>query len=300
MANVSKQNKEMHKRGGIRTRTINMNMVLSVGLLLFGICLLIIYTILQRAGSSERRSHETQLHASQIKWPLHIGELNLYRDLNLTINGKNMKGEKTIDLVASLNKGDNYQNPLNCGTEMGTKCLEWTNERKLTIVPVKYAQNGLQCYEINWTATRCFDQVLVDCFDLSSAHWYGGYENGWQPWPFERNKHPMEAFVTNVTRNSFIGPVGERYFITSSGVGVYVKEDVPLYISVNNPQSGLMYLYAKYDKYPYFNHEKKYPFQNYQICHAENILKVHKKMSEMFFDKPRGIPDRRMFRYPIW
>ena len=313
MAIVSKQNTEMHKRGGIRTRTINMKVVLSVGLLLFGICLLIIYTILQRAGPAERHTHEIQPHASQIRWPLHIGELNLYSDLNLTINGKKTKGETTIDLVASLNKGDNYQNPLNkgdyymyqnplnCGTEMGTNlCLELTNDRRLTIVPVKHAQNGLQCFEINWTATRCVDQVLVDCFDLSSAHWYGGYENGWQPWPFERYKHPMEAFVTNVTKNSFVGPVGERYFITSSGVGIYVNEDVPLYISVNTPQNGRMCLYAKYDKYPYFNHEKKCPFLNYQICHAENILKVHKKMSEIFFDKPRGIPDRKMFRYPIW
>ncbi|KAL4221111.1 hypothetical protein ACF0H5_019371 [Mactra antiquata] len=236
-----------------------------------------------------------------LKWPLSLDKMTLHEDMNINI----LIGD-TVTNLGQLKQvpSDTNQSITDCGSRSDYLCLEWENELNLTINKTKYTiprlKSELECYNIEWQALRCSDQVMTDCINVSTAHWYGGYADKVQAWPFQRNNRSLSAYVVNDSYAGEIGGVAERYFLSSRGIGVIVDYDVPLYYSLNSPTNGLMCFTSKYGGYPYFNPTLSRPILKYSICYGKNVLDVHQKINELFFDKPSSIPDENMFRYPIW
>ncbi|XP_033764406.1 myogenesis-regulating glycosidase-like [Pecten maximus] len=178
-------------------------------------------------------------------------------------------------------------------------CLDWERDRKLEI---EYTQTGnVSCYYIRWTAQMCPGQILKDCYDIGDNHWYGGYEDYHQYWPLERTNRNTSAYAPTDTFIDEIGDVVDRYFISTGGIGIFIEKDVPLYISINETRDKKICLTSTYNElYPYVNIEGKLPSLKYHVCHAENVRNIHDYMSNRFHSKPSDIPDRQLFKYPIW
>ena len=191
-------------------------------------------------------------------------------------------------------------NPINCSeTFHADVCLEWSNNVRLTMSVNRSAAQDLDCYDIEWTALQCVDQVLTDCFNIGTTHWYGGYQNFNQYWPLSKSTQTMTAYVSHDIYKGDIGDVLDRYLFSSKGTGFYIDSEVPLYFSMNDTFD-MMCFSAKYEKFPYQNFDNKYPVLRYKICQSDNVKTIHSKMSSMLIPKPTGIPDTKMFQYPIW
>ncbi|XP_045163189.2 myogenesis-regulating glycosidase-like [Mercenaria mercenaria] len=235
-----------------------------------------------------------------IAWPLQLGQLTVDKTLSFSLrNGSSIKSSwkhSFIDLSALT--------PTDCSSNARSHlCLEWENERKLNISLSPQALDDgsvLECYNVEWVSQRDSSQILTDCFNVATAHWYGGYEDYHQYWPFDKNIMPLSPYVSNDAFKEGIGNVLERYFISSRGIGILLDNDIPLYFSLNNPVNGSMCFTAKYERYPFFNKHNSFPKLSYKICHAQNVKDVHKKMSASFIQRPKGIPHEDLFRYPIW
>lgn len=233
-----------------------------------------------------------------ISFPVSLEQIAISEVNELTITEHN-KVKLSMGIGHTL-----VDKPLKCKDASAHVCLEWSNEARLTIqhsrLDVKRLTSTLDCYDVSWKALRCVNQVLTDCVNLDSGHhWYGGYADKFQYWPFQKNKRLMAAYQVNDSYPGEIGGVVERYFFSTSGVGIFVDHEVPLYFSLNEPE-GQMCFTAKYEKYPYVNIENVPPVLNYKICHADNVKDLHLKMSDLFIDKPVGIPDELLFKRPIW
>ena len=232
---------------------------------------------------------------SNVTWPLKTGSATLQKDLTLIIT----HGNRTT-LEGKLNWKTNVSEPNDCSSNTKADlCLEWENDRRLTINFKHISSPKIDCYEFQWNALACKDQMPIDCFNISSAHWYGGYQDKVQAWPFETTNRTMVAYVANDSYKGEIGGVLDRYFFSSRGSGIFVDSDVPLYFSMNKPK-GLMCFAAKYEHYPYLNHGNIYPYLKYTVCQADNVKDIHLKMAKLFIPKPTAVPDVNLFRYPIW
>jgi len=201
------------------------------------------------------------------------------------------------------------QAPKNCSSDGKQVCLNWENDRKLSVARrakqdyPKYPNNDkvFDCFDIEWTGLRSSNQVLKDCFNLDTAHWYGGYEDHNQYWPFENNNMSETSFTPNDPFNpNVIGKVLERYFVSSNGVGIYIDNTVPLYFSLRTEGKGNMCFSASYKSYPYFNPQNSFPSLKYTLCYGPDVMKTHAIMANMFISKPLGIPNEMLFKYPIW
>ncbi|VDI22641.1 Hypothetical predicted protein [Mytilus galloprovincialis] len=224
-----------------------------------------------------------------------VGNLHLEK---YTWNFKIKNSDTDVRLSGQLsNTGSTKIVAEDCGSSDNVLCLDWIGTKDLLISYNKYV--SAECYDIYWRTHSCSDQILLDCFDLDNAHWYGGYEDWNQFWPLEQTTMNLSAFVANDSYAKRIGGVQERYFINSQGIGINISSNVPLYIRINQTSDKQICLMAKYEKYPYTNIKGGYPHLSYTICVADNVRKIHEFMSASF-SKPSDIPDRKLFKYPIW
>ena len=243
----------------------------------------------------DRHDVMSEPHFERITWPRKSGSAILKGNLKLTITNNNR-----TTLEGILNFQINASIPSDCSAAAKTDiCLEWEKDKRLTINFTRDPLHELHCYDIHWTTLACTEQLLMDCFNITNAHWYGGYADKVQAWPFETTDRTMAAFVAN---DSYIGEIGgvlERYFFSSKGSGIFLDTDVPLYFSMNNPP-GTMCFAAKYENYPYLNYGRQNPHLKYKICQADNARDIHLNMAAKFIPRPKAIPDGNLFRYPVW
>ena len=112
-------------------------------------------------------------------------------------------------------------------------------------------------------------------------------------------------FLSNLVQDFFSNDSGwgnilEPFWISSKGVGIVVDRDVPLHASLNENQNGKMELKADFNMSKYKNTNNSYPVLKYDICIAKNIKDLWLAMYPLHYEKPRAIPDDRMFSSPIW
>ncbi|XP_067659213.1 myogenesis-regulating glycosidase-like [Haliotis asinina] len=177
-------------------------------------------------------------------------------------------------------------------------CLSWERDRKLEVY--KTGNDRVTCYNVTWEAVNCVSQELKDCVELSHGHWYGGFEDYHQYWPMNEIQQEMAPYVATDSYAGKYGGVLERYFISSAGLGIFIDSNIPLYLSFNEKNSNRMCMLAKFERSPYINIDNKPPRLSYTVCQADNIRVVHDYMSEIYIPRPEGVPDRRLFRSPIW
>ncbi|KAL4221083.1 hypothetical protein ACF0H5_019345 [Mactra antiquata] len=231
-------------------------------------------------------------------WTKTLNALKVNQNLEFSISNTNKANVKwTHDLA--VNPGDIQDCSNNSATNI---CLDLAGSVRLTVtIATEALTNGsVECYDMQWNALKDVDQTLSDCFDTTDTHWYGGYEDTNQYWPFEKNTMPLTPYVTHDAFVSAPGNVMDRYFVSSKGVGILIDNDVPLYFSLNNPTKGKMCLTSKYEHSPYFNTDGLLPSLKYKICRSSDVLAIHKEMSEAFIPRPTGIPNDTLFKYPIW
>ena len=148
-------------------------------------------------------------------------------------------------------------------------------------------QNG-SCINISSAGTEV-SEVLEDCIDLGDAHWYGGAEQFQQFWPLDNVTFSEDSYVTK--------SIAEPYWLSSSGVYVYVEPGIPLFIDINHNVNRTLCLIAK-SSAPYTTTE--IPQLKYKICAFENAKEAHMNAVQTVLGKPEAYPDERMITHPIW
>ncbi|PSN31308.1 hypothetical protein C0J52_14633 [Blattella germanica] len=141
--------------------------------------------------------------------------------------------------------------------------------------------------------TNVSEGIIKDCFDLGSAHWYGGAEQFQQYWPLEEAHFEDYSYVTKQQDNQGIA---EPYWLSSTGVYIHVDDGVPLFIDLNHEYNNTLCLSAK-SVAPYPPH---LPSLNYSLCSFDDAREAHKHAIETVLGKPSGFPDELMIRSPIW
>ena len=163
--------------------------------------------------------------------------------------------------------------PRSCDRNGSDSCIEWRDKAR---VYIDYEETDhVHCYHIHWTS---IDQYVYpyDCYELGSAHWYGGVLpiRG----PFQNATHARKPFMTStVNAPDGLGPVIEPYWLTSRNVALYVEGNPPLHIEVNQNNDGRFCLVSLYVESPYANRQPS-PWLDYTVCTGPNMRDMHRFM----------------------
>jgi hypothetical protein len=178
--------------------------------------------------------------------------------------------------------------------------MEWPGAGQLNIQH-SAVDGSVEQHRYDFTWTSFTSKVLQDVFQLHGSHWYGAAQVKVQKWPLERWQMRTAPFVAGDSFKDSLqfGGVQERYFLSSSGVALFVDDDVPLWVGINGDNDRLLRLTAKFQS-PYKNPTNKLPFLRYSILQSYNVHSVHELVMNTFIAHPSDIPDERMFRHPIW
>lgn len=137
---------------------------------------------------------------------------------------------------------------------------------------------------------------IMDCYQLGKdgTQWVGGPEIRLQQWPIQDMYYEDVPYVTTAVKNMAIA---ERYWLSSRGIYLYVKEDAPLFIDQNNEKMNHLCLVAK-NKAPY--HKRDRITLKYEIGVFKDPKTAHKNVIAQHFGKPTGHPNQIMVEHPIW
>ena len=143
------------------------------------------------------------------------------------------------------------------------------------------------------------EDPMVGCFDLGNNSWYGGHESYGEPfWPINNQTFDYKAYITGYP--DIWGALLERYWLSSSGLAIFIDESIPLFVkNVNHKQICLM---SDRNQSPYSSTPSA--FQNnmlsYNVCIGPDNKTVHLHMIENFLGKPTSSPDPLMIQAPVW
>lgn len=142
--------------------------------------------------------------------------------------------------------------------------------------------------------------VATDCLDLSpgEVNWYGGPQQ-------KDQRYPVQNFI-NFTDYAYItkeldsAAIMERYWFSSNGFFILIDYDAPLFLDQNNPFIGENTIcFTAKKALPYYVHDDEFHF-HYRIGAGVNAKETHINVINRMLGKPRGMPDERLVRYPIW
>lgn len=125
-------------------------------------------------------------------------------------------------------------------------------------------------------------------------NWYGGPQQKKQYWPIEKCTFSQYSYVTKEADNCAIA---ERYWLNSEGIFFYINDAAPLFIDQNVNGNKLCFIGQK--KLPYYTYDTSFSF-DYYIGIGRDPRQVHMEAVKRFLGKPRGHPDERMVKYPVW
>ncbi|XP_075210877.1 myogenesis-regulating glycosidase-like [Lycorma delicatula] len=166
-------------------------------------------------------------------------------------------------------------------------CLDWKTEVKLMI-----KQTSRKCHVFIWKSI--IDEPLMDCFNYGNDNWFGGPVNSFQYWPIEELNIDAQPYIS---QDFQFMSIAERYWLTSSGLYIYVDETVPLFIDTSFYSGNSICFIAK-DAPPYL------PRDNirlkYTVCQFDNPKTAHEHAIKNVLRTPSDIPDIQMIKHPIW
>lgn len=138
---------------------------------------------------------------------------------------------------------------------------------------------------------------IQTCVDLKDYSWFGGHESYEQPyWPI--NNQSSKYFVPYVTGFADLwGAVMERYWLSSAGLAIFVGDDVPLLVRLQNNTLCLKSSRSS-APYKYTSAYKSDEFQ-YNICTGP-VKKLHINMLKNFMGFPTTFPDSLMMKRPVF
>ena len=220
------------------------------------------------------------------------------------VSGANFKDLDAIFWKGDLGRGNEdvtATEPKSC-SDSSSPCFEWNNKLRLKVEQLAIDATDINCTVVNWEALDCTLEVLEDCFDLTTSHWYGGSVNKQMYWPIERITEPLRPYVTgdSIATPARYGPAQERYWLNSNGTAVYIDWEIPLWVSINQTGDQQFCLRAQYTNSPYHNYDDSQVNLTYTVCQGNDVRHIHDYMTTTYLKKPTDIPDERVFRYPIW
>jgi myogenesis-regulating glycosidase len=141
--------------------------------------------------------------------------------------------------------------------------------------------------------------IATDCIylDPDNVNWYGGPEQRDQRYPVQKFEFTDTSYVTKYLNQSGIM---ERYWFSSNGFFILIDYNAPLFIDQNNmadKPNNLCFTAKK--ALPYYVHDDTFEF-NYRIGAGVDSKETHLNVINRMLGKPRGMPDERLVRYPIW
>lgn len=123
---------------------------------------------------------------------------------------------------------------------------------------------------------------------ISSEYWYGGPQYYYAHWPSSNVDVLYQKYSSDdlLQRPLKFGSILERYWISSSGLAVYVPSDsVDFSYGVENGDIVL-------------GSDRR---THYLVCHyGHGVKETHMYMISEFISKPSAMPDEKMLTYPIW
>ncbi|CAG9859823.1 unnamed protein product [Phyllotreta striolata] len=149
-------------------------------------------------------------------------------------------------------------------------------------------------FYIRWQSNESY--TFEDCFELEGdVQWYGGPEKDMQYWPLQKmNISGDLPYVSSKLHNA---AVAERYWLNSKGTYIYLTSRVPLYVDQNVANKNQVCFKSALDG-PYI-------WRNYNILEYYIIVKSDPKEAHLHavtnhLGKPKGHPNEKMIREPIW
>ena len=151
----------------------------------------------------------------------------------------------------------------------------------------------------------------MDCFYITNGSWwFGGYETLNQLWPINNDRRTMTPFLPRdfiQDHSNWFGPILHPVWYNSYGVVLYVDEDVPLHVSINDPSGGnttasQLCLQALPYSLNCFPHSSNVTSLKYTVCGFQNITRAVKFfLSESrAISNPLSFPSLDLFLKPIW
>ncbi|XP_046839002.1 myogenesis-regulating glycosidase-like [Xenia sp. Carnegie-2017] len=204
---------------------------------------------------------------------------------------RNLKGEIILDGKMGVHIASSYSNP----EESTLDGLHYTWGGHIFQSMIKGDKN---CITVDWDSISDETFTPMDCFNLGKHSWYGGGQLNMPNWPVNKASIPMLPFYAKVYNNTHqhFTSVLEPYWLSSSGVAIYVDEIVPLHVSINEKSNGMLCLKASAEGYPNYPH----PIHlKYRMCFGNNMELTHKFMTSRYFDKPSQPFSSSLTRYPF-
>lgn len=140
--------------------------------------------------------------------------------------------------------------------------------------------------------------IVTDCIHLDpdNQNWYGGPEQMDQRYPIQKFNFTNYAYVTKELESAAIM---ERYWLSSNGFFILIDYEAPLFIDQNSGEHSDHICFTGKKALPYYIHNEAFTF-NYRIGAGVNSKVTHLNVINRMLGKPKGIPDERLVRYPIW
>jgi len=136
---------------------------------------------------------------------------------------------------------------------------------------------------------------FLDCFQLTDdTQWFGGPQVRYQHWPVQNMYYEEEPYLPTQRANMALA---ERYWLSSKGIYIYVSETSPLFLDQNNYRDKYLCMIAK-NKAPYRHRD------NIEVTYTLGVFldpkTAHQNAVKNHLGKPKGLPNERMIRHPIW
>lgn len=192
-----------------------------------------------------------------------------------------------------------WQLPLHCPIVMGdnphVKECVWKNHAILRIVHFRDAH--VQCYNVSWESLHA-EHVPYDCFNIQDGTWYGPSNQSQSAYPI-RGEYQLVPKNYTVMNNGIFSSVVDFYWLSSTGVGLYLQPDNPLQIVWGSSELCVLSNYTG----PFYHQENSQtpPSLNYTLCNGVDPVKTNAFMQRMLV--PRGAikrPADKSFRGPYW
>lgn len=136
---------------------------------------------------------------------------------------------------------------------------------------------------------------IVDCYQFADGtQWFGGPQLRYQHWPIQHMYYEEEPYVPTHPVNMALS---ERYWLSGKGVYLYASERSPLFLDQNNYRDKYLCLIAK-NKAPYRRRDSVR--LDYELGVFANPKVAHQHVVRTHLGKPKGHPNERMIRHPVW
>ncbi len=178
--------------------------------------------------------------------------------------------------------------------------VEWSDTNTRLSAKVADGEH-ITRYNLEWTTSAV--HYLKDVVDLTTGgHWYGGPELANQTFPINDSAYHMFPYVSGDVNSGTEGSGMERFWLCSNKLVVYVPPHVPLWVAHRDERLSLQAQITDslYDNF-YSGQSPTLTYSLFVPKDKDMSLKdFHMSVLWSIYDKPTGMPDRRMIAEPVW